>query len=364
MNKEKEMRNNDEIDLLELAKIIWLRRLFILRVTGIFGVLGLLIAFTSPKEYQTSCTLIPEAMDGGSGFGGSLGGLAALAGVDLNGMAGGGSTVNPALYRSVAQSTPFLLELMKQEFFFNDLGKKVSLYDYCLNHQKSSLMSKVISAPFYVLSLFKKDKNENTEYNNNEIEEILVLTGDQGVVTQQLRERILVTMDWELNVVTIEVEMQDPLVAAEVTWFTQNYITKYVGRYAVTKASEQLKFVEAQYRERKLEFEEIQHELALFRDQNQFVNTARARSEQERLQSEYNLAFGIYNQFAQQREQLKIELNDVMPVFTVLEPPIPPIKRSNMGMGMRVFVASLIGLFLGFFIIIFSRLRTVIHNQE
>ena len=73
----------DEIDLIELAKVIWSKRWFIAKVTGVFLILGLVIAFTSPKEYQTSMTLIPEAASAEGGLGGSLGGLAALAGVNL-----------------------------------------------------------------------------------------------------------------------------------------------------------------------------------------------------------------------------------------------------------------------------------------
>ncbi len=151
----------DEIDLVELAKVIWSRRWFIAKVTGVFFLLGLVIAFTSPKEYKSSTTLIPEAAGAEGGLSGSLGGLAALAGVNL-GDAGTTSTLNPALYRSIAESTPFLLDLMNKEFYFEELGKEVSLYNYSIEYQHTSLFSKVLSIPFRLVGLvMPKSSNVN-----------------------------------------------------------------------------------------------------------------------------------------------------------------------------------------------------------
>lgn len=342
MESEKEFKREDEIDLVELARVIWSRRWFIIKVTGFFVALGLLIAFTSPKEYETSCTLIPEAMDGGSGINGSLGGLAALAGVDLGGMAGGGSTINPALYRSVAQSTPFLLELMKQKFYFNELGKQVSLYGYYMEYYNTSLVSKIISAPFFLMGWFSGEEEEADK--RIVADEVLFLTKYQELVVNDLKERILVTMDWELNLVTIEVEMQDPQVAAEVGKFTQNYITDYVTNYAVSKSREQLKYLEAQYLERKVEFLQEQVKLAQFRDRNLNIHTAQAKSEEERLQSQYNLAFNVYNQLAQQRETLKLKVNENTPVFTILEPVRVPVSKSSPKRKIILLVSIFVGL--------------------
>ena len=74
-------------------------------------------------------------------------------------------------------------------------------------------------------------------------------------------------MDWDLNVVTVEAEMQDARVAAEVAEYTQDYITEYVKAYSVAKGMEQLKFVEQQFQVKKEDFEIIQMKLARFRDQ-------------------------------------------------------------------------------------------------
>lgn len=327
--RQDKIAKEDEIDLIELVTIIWSKRLFITKVTSAFIVLGLTIGLTSPKEYSTSCTLIPEAMEGGSGLSGSLGGLAALAGVDLGGMSRGSTTINPGLYRSVSQSTPFLLALMNEKFYFTEQDEKVSLYDYYLNDYKVGLFQQILYLPFRFVKWIRPSSDKGVLSAGGHNLKILALTKDQQRCAENLKERILVTMDWDLNVVTIETKMQDPLVAAAVGNFTQDYITKYVTNYAVSKSYEKLQFVRSQFEKRKQEFEDIQSELALFRDQNQYVNTAKAKSEEERLQSRYNLSFNIYNQLAQQVETIKLQINESTPVFTVLEPIQVPVAKSE-----------------------------------
>ncbi|MEP4535153.1 MAG: Wzz/FepE/Etk N-terminal domain-containing protein [Cyclobacteriaceae bacterium] len=329
MEDNSQIIKEDEIDLIELVKVIWSKRWFIGKVTSVFMALGLLIAFTSPKEYETSCILIPEAMDGGGGSLGSLGGLASLAGIDVGGLSGGSSsTINPGLYRSVAQSTPFLLTLMSQKFYFAGLEKETTLYDYYMKHYKVGLIQQILYFPLRAVKWILPG-SEEAQVGENKGHGIVSLTKDQQMCAADLKERILVTMDWELNVVTIEVEMQDPLVAAEVGNFTQKYITEYVTNYAISKSHEQLKFAQAQFESRKQEFEDIQLELAQFRDQNQYVNTSQAKSGEERLQSRYNLSYNIYNQLAQQVETIKLQINESTPVFTVLEPVKVPVEKSK-----------------------------------
>ena len=59
--------SEDEIDLIELAKTIWAGRRLIVKITSIFVLLGLIIAFTSKVEYEASCKLLPESQEGMKG---------------------------------------------------------------------------------------------------------------------------------------------------------------------------------------------------------------------------------------------------------------------------------------------------------
>ena len=84
--KRQELPEEQEIDLIELAQKLWKERKFLLKGCGIAVVVGLIVAFSIPKEYTTTVKLAPETQDAAKKS--SLGGLAAMAGINLNAAAG------------------------------------------------------------------------------------------------------------------------------------------------------------------------------------------------------------------------------------------------------------------------------------
>ncbi len=50
-----------EIDLIELARNVWAERKLIFKACGIAALIGLVVAFSIPKEYSTKVTLAPES---------------------------------------------------------------------------------------------------------------------------------------------------------------------------------------------------------------------------------------------------------------------------------------------------------------
>ena len=88
--KRQELPEEQEIDLIELAQKLWKERKFLLKGCGIAVVVGLIVAFSIPKEYTTSVMIAPEASDN---KGGSFSSLASLAGISLN-----TSSVSDAIY--------------------------------------------------------------------------------------------------------------------------------------------------------------------------------------------------------------------------------------------------------------------------
>ena len=340
------MDKSNEIDVAELLRIIWSNRWFILKFVVFFQIVGIVIAFTTPTEYTSSSTLIPEMMQEEGSIPGSLGGLASLAGVDLGTFSEKSQTINPALYQSVSKSTPFLLSLMKQDFFFSSLGKDLSLYDFYLEHKDVGLLSRLLSLPSLIVPRIRRKSEMVSEIASSG--QILSLSKADQDLLKDLRQRISVEMDWDLNLVNVQVEMQDPVAAAEIVQYTQDYITQYVTDYSIAKSRQQLASIENQYQERRKEFEQSQSRLAFFRDKNQNVNTAKAKSEEEHLLSEYNLALGIYTQLAQQREAVKLQIQESTPVFTVLEPAKIPTSKSSPRRVLILITSSLLGLILSF----------------
>jgi len=74
------VQTHDEIDLIDLLRKLWVKRKFILMVTGVFLLIGLFVALFSPVSYTASCTVVPQS---GENKTGGLSGVAAMMGVNL-----------------------------------------------------------------------------------------------------------------------------------------------------------------------------------------------------------------------------------------------------------------------------------------
>lgn len=76
---------DDEIDLRELFSAIWQGKWIIIATTFVFAVLSVIYAINLPNIYRSEALLAPVAEDSSMRLPGQLGGLAALAGVNVGG---------------------------------------------------------------------------------------------------------------------------------------------------------------------------------------------------------------------------------------------------------------------------------------
>ncbi|TOL45171.1 LPS O-antigen length regulator, partial [Vibrio parahaemolyticus] len=98
---------DDEIDLRELFKALWKGKWIIVVATFIFAIGSVLYSLSLPDIYKSDALLAPAESSNGGGLSkmaGQLGGLAALAGVNL----GGGETSQTDLAVQVMKSRQFV----------------------------------------------------------------------------------------------------------------------------------------------------------------------------------------------------------------------------------------------------------------
>lgn len=314
-----------EIDLIELAQKVWAERKLILKWCGIAAIIGLVVAFSIPREYETTVTLAPES--GGKSTTGNMSALAAMAGINMGGTTGE-DALSPDLYPDIVSSTPFLTELFDVQVENEKGTYKNTVYDYLSEHQSSPWWSTVLSAPFkaigWTVSLFK-DKPEETGRVLNPFK----LTPEQAGVAGALDKRISVSIDKKTGITTLGVTMQDPLISATLTDTVMVKLQNYITEYRTNKARHDLAFTEKLYNEAKEEYYAAQQTYARFVDGNQKMTLQRALSEQERLQNEMTLAYGVYNQVAQQLQMAKAKVQEITPVYTVVQPATVPLRAAK-----------------------------------
>lgn len=106
---------DDEIDLRELFAAIWQGKWIIAAVTSLFTVAAVVYALSLPNIYKSEALLAPVSEDAGLKIPGQLGGLAALAGVNLGGLGGGDKT---ALAMEIIKSREFLGRFIEKHDLF------------------------------------------------------------------------------------------------------------------------------------------------------------------------------------------------------------------------------------------------------
>lgn len=315
-----------EIDLIELAQKVWAGRKLIFKVCGIALLVGVVVAFSIPKEYATSVKLAPET--GGKTGGGGMGALAAMAGINL-GSSTGEDALSPELYPDIVSSTPFLVELFNVKVVDQKGKVNTTLYDYLDEHQRAPWWGAIISAPFkalgWTISLFKDAPKEG----GNDKLDPFRLTQDESTIADALSKRISVSVDKKTGVTTLAVTMQDPLISAALTDTVMRRLQNYITDYRTNKARHDLAFTEKLHKEAETNYYAAQQKYARYSDGNQDIILQSYRTEQERLQNEMTLTYGVYNQMAQQLQMAKAKVQEITPVYTVVQPATVPLKPAK-----------------------------------
>lgn len=316
----------EEIDLLELALKVWAERRWILKCCGYAVIVGLVIAFSIPKEYTATATIAPELSDGKSG--GGLSSLAAMAGINMN-ASSSADAIYPDLYPDIVSSTPFITELF--DVHVESLNAKIdtTLYGYIDDYQRSPWWSAVTSAPFkvlgWIISIFK-DKEEPRD---NAKLDPFHLTNEEADVVRALSQRISVFVDKKTGLTTLSVTMQDARIAACLTDTVMSQLQNYVTEYRTNKARKYFQFQHSLFERKKKEYEKAQEEYAKFADANKNIILLSYRVEQERLENDMRLAYNVYTSVAQQLQVAEAKVQEITPVYTIVEPATIPIRAAK-----------------------------------
>ncbi|WP_069133534.1 Wzz/FepE/Etk N-terminal domain-containing protein [Rhodohalobacter halophilus] len=345
--------DEDEIDLMELAKKIWAGRWTIVKITGVFIVLGVFWALFSAEEFESDAVLMPE-VQAEQGAGGASQLLQRFGGA--SGISAGGSmpagTIPPMVYPQIVNSLSFQLELMSTEIEFREYGVTTTWPDFLENHYSKPITAYIkkytVGLPFTVLGgireLFTTEEEGEQLVREDVLEqEFISLSREEFELVKQMRERISVSQDQETGLLTTKVKLQDARAAAEMNRHLIDLLKRYVTDYRVEKARQNLEFSENQKQEAEERFREAQQALAEFQDRNVALSSARAQTELERLQDEKNLALNVYQSLAQRVEEARLNLQEQTPIFSEVQPANVPTERSEPKRGLMVIVFTLLG---------------------
>lgn len=319
-----------EIDLIDLIRKLWLERMFILKVTGVFILLGLLTALTGAKEYTASCQFVPQTSKNANNS--SMARLASLAGINMGSLATGEQLLSPLVYPNVLNSIAFKRDLLQTQIRIKGEEEPITLLTYLSDkkYRKFSLTGTIlkytVGLPGLIVHAIKGEPEEQETIAD---EPFVVLTKEEYTAVRALESVIGIEVEEKKGYIALSAQMPEPYAAAQVAESALELLQKYITEFKVDKVQSNLEFIQERYDELKKEYEEIQEQRAAYKDANQGISTSRARTNLEKLDNQYNLAYSIYSEMATQLEQAKIQVKETTPILTVIDPVSMPIKPSK-----------------------------------
>lgn len=318
-----EQEEENEIDLLELAMKLWQERKKIIKWCAVGIVAGLIVAFSIPREYETTVKVAPE-FNVSQKSSGSLSSIMSMMGMS--------NTANqtldalyPQLYPDVVGSVPFALSLFDVPVEDIKGEKKTTVRAFLEEDTSSPWWSAILALPGKLIGAIKtliSDEEETGEHTLNSFH----LTQDEDLIVTALSKRVSATVDTKTQVVTITVRMQDPMVSAMLADTVVYRLQEYITDYRTNKARKDLEYAEILNQEAKDNYYKAQQEYADYLDRNQGLILHSAQTTRERLENEATLAFNLYNQTSQQLQAAKAKVQENTPVYATVTPATVPIK--------------------------------------
>ena len=163
--------------------------------------------------------------------------------------------------------------------------------------------------------------------------------------------------------ITISFTDSNKNIAAQITQIAQTLLQKKIIEFKNLSSNEMLDFAMKQYDEKKISYEKLQDERAIFVDKNINISSSLFKNKLSRIESEVNISASIVQQLASQVEQAKLQVNKDTPVFTTIQPVTVPFERSAPKRSQIVVFFGFLGIFFSvFYILVKEHLNEILKS--
>ncbi|NHE55629.1 Wzz/FepE/Etk N-terminal domain-containing protein [Cyclobacterium plantarum] len=352
----------EEVNLKALIKVVFGFKKWILLITLFVFSLGLLYLITAPTEYSTTSKLLMEQPAGLNNK--ALGGLASISGLGNLGLGDQNSEALPAeLIPELLMESDFLKNLMYENVYLEEVQDSITLFDFVNEYEKHHFYFYLLRLPSLVKStLFSSEQGPMAIPDKTNIPKernILSFEPAERKTISQLKKRIVVEKEERLLV--IQTKMHESLASAMLNDILVRHLKEYLTDIILEKELKNFNFIKERTEEAKIRVEKTQNSLAKFRDSNRGINSQLVKTEEDRLQSDFNLEFNVYNSLAQQLEQSRIKVQEARPLLTIFQKPQVPIIPSEpkyllLGIAF-LFLGGIIGFLFIFGLLVYRLLK-------
>ena len=323
IEKEKNVEAVEEssIDWQDLLSKAWKGKKFIITVTVVFMFLGLISALTMTRLYTSKVTLVPEL---GKSTSSSLSSLSSMLGLGGMTMGSSADAYHVTVYPEVVASTPFVAKMFDMRVTDPKKGIDTTLIGY-LTRERFSIGNVIGYVTKPIFSLFS---NKEEETKGNELN-LFHLTKEQDRIVKTMNKAIQVDVDKKTGETTIQVTMDNPVIAATVADTVCKHLREYIVEYRTRKAREDLENYKKIADESYQRYLKASKAYAYYQDHNRGLILNAVISEGSRLSNELQIASQLYQQMKLQAEMARGKVIDEKPVFAIIQPATVPLLPQN-----------------------------------
>ena len=323
IEKEKNVEAVEEssIDWQALLSKAWKGKKFIITVTVVFMFLGLISALTMTRLYTSKVTLVPEL---GKSTSSSLSSISSMLGLGGMTMGSSADAYHVTVYPEVVASTPFVAKMFDMRVTDPKKGIDTTLIGY-LSRERFSIGNVIGYVTKPIFSLFS---NKEEETKGNELN-LFHLTKEQDRIVKTMNKAIQVDVDKKTGETTIQVTMDNPVIAATVADTVCKHLREYIVEYRTRKAREDLENYKKIADESYQRYLKASKAYAYYQDHNRGLILNAVISEGSRLSNELQIASQLYQQMKLQAEMARGKVIDEKPVFAIIQPATVPLLPQN-----------------------------------
>lgn len=345
---EEQKKQEEQFDIVWLLLYLWSKRKFIMICVGVLTLIAIVKYVSTDAKYKASASILPVVDEGMASKLGDMGGLAAMAGVDLS-QSSNGNIITADLYPKVASSTPFLMELMNEKVKWNEPDTVMSLYEHVVQRTPSFgdyLLAYTIGLPGTIKSWFVDEESLVID-NSGEEPMYVVLDKYQRGALSEMSEMIVVEEDPIYGTIELSCYAESPEQAATLASKAVELLQKIITEYKTKRARLSLNFIEERYSETMSDYEKIREQFYAYKDSHRDMISERVDIAYQKLSDEYNISYSLLKTLSSQMEQAKMTLMENTPVFSVVEPVVMPKEKDSPSAKWHLVLGVFLGGFFG-----------------
>lgn len=345
---EEQKKQEEQFDIVWLLLYLWSKRKFIMICVGVVTLIAIVKYVSTDAKYKASASILPVVDEGMASKLGNMGGLAAMAGIDLS-QSSNGNIITADLYPKVASSTPFLMELMNEKVKWNEPDTVMSLYEHVVQRTPSFgdyLLAYTIGLPRTIKSWFS-DEDSLIIDNSGEEPMYVVLDKYQRKALSEMSEMIVVEENPIYRTIELSCYAESPEQAATLASKAVELLQKIITEYKTKRARLSLNFIEERYSETMSDYEKIREQFYAYKDSHRDMISERVDIVYQKLSDEYNISYSLLQTLSSQMEQAKMTLMENTPVFSVVEPVVMPKEKDSPSAKWHLVLGFFLGGFFG-----------------